>query len=67
MTAECNPESLSLEKARLLRALGGRKGRLSSLPLAGGWTDHRDFPAPQGKSFQELWAKRQNGSGGPKA
>ena len=53
--------------ARLLRALGGRKGRLKSLPLAGGWTDHRDFPAPQGKSFQELWAKRQNGSGGSKA
>jgi L-lactate dehydrogenase complex protein LldF len=42
---------------KLLRLLGG-KGRLRSLPLASGWTRHRDFPAPQGETFQTLWKKR---------
>ena len=28
--------------------LGRDKGRFTSLPLAGGWTQFRDFPAPQG-------------------
>ncbi len=36
---------------RLLALLGGEKRRLSRLPLAGGWTDHRDLPAPEGESF----------------
>ena len=44
---------------RLLGALGRRRGRFRRLPLASGWTDHRDFPAPQGKTFQQLWAERQ--------
>ncbi len=35
--------------------LGGRKGRLSALPLAGGWTKYRDLPAPEGKTFQQQW------------
>jgi L-lactate dehydrogenase complex protein LldF len=34
-------------------------GRFKSLPLAGGWTRHRDFPAPQGKTFQQLWQERK--------
>ena len=29
-----------------------------ALPLAGGWTRHRDFPSPQGETFQSLWKKR---------
>ena len=37
---------------------GGRAGRLRSLPLAGGWTAHRDMPAPEGRTFQQLWAQR---------
>jgi L-lactate dehydrogenase complex protein LldF len=41
---------------RILWLLAGRKGRLTRLPLAGAWTRHRDFPAPQGKTFQQLWA-----------
>jgi L-lactate dehydrogenase complex protein LldF len=45
--------------SRLLAALAGAKGRLSALPLAGGWTKHREFPAPQGKTFQQLWAEEQ--------
>ena len=27
----------------------------AALPLAGGWTGSRDFPAPQGATFQALW------------
>jgi L-lactate dehydrogenase complex protein LldF len=37
----------------------GRRGVFRHLPLAGGWTRHRDFPAPQGGTFQDLWARRQ--------
>jgi len=39
------------------RAIG--RGRFTSLPLAGGWTRHRDFPAPEGQTFMEQWAKRK--------
>ncbi len=44
---------------RVLGNIGWRKGRFSRLPLAGGWTNHRDFPAPAGRTFQEMWAERQ--------
>ncbi|MGE3875697.1 MAG: LutB/LldF family L-lactate oxidation iron-sulfur protein, partial [Parvibaculaceae bacterium] len=36
--------------AWLLHAMGSRKGRLTRLPLAHGWTQYRDMPAPQGKT-----------------
>ncbi|MCB1823571.1 MAG: lactate utilization protein, partial [Candidatus Competibacteraceae bacterium] len=45
--------------AWLLRRLGGRKGRIKRLPLAGGWTAWRDLPVPQGRTFQQQWATRQ--------
>jgi L-lactate dehydrogenase complex protein LldF len=42
-----------------LRMLGGRRGSFRSLPLAGGWTGGRDFPAPQEPTFMAQWkAKR---------
>jgi len=44
--------------ARLLKLRGGQSGRIASLPLAGGWTAHRDMPAPEGRTFQQLWAER---------
>ncbi len=44
--------------ARFLHAAGRRRGRLSRLPLAGGWTAGRDFPAPQGQTFVRAWQRR---------
>ena len=46
-------------QARLLGWLGEGRGRFRSLPLAGDWTRARDMPAPEGRSFHALWAKRQ--------
>ena len=40
---------------RLLGALGRRRGRFRWLPLAGGWTQMRDLPAPEGRTFQRAW------------
>jgi len=42
----------------LLARLAGDRGRIRSLPLAGGWTDIRDLPAPAGKSFFAQWDRR---------
>lgn len=46
--------------ARVLANQAFGKGRLKKVPLAGGWTDVRDFPAPQGKTFQQLWKERRS-------
>ncbi|MFQ5626164.1 MAG: LutB/LldF family L-lactate oxidation iron-sulfur protein [Methyloligellaceae bacterium] len=46
----------------LLARLGKHRGRFRSLPMAGGWTRHRDLPAPQGKTFQQLWRARDKAS-----
>jgi len=43
--------------ARMLSAFGSR-GRFRRLPLASGWTRHRDLPAPQGATFQSQWKAR---------
>jgi L-lactate dehydrogenase complex protein LldF len=49
--------------ARVLKWMGGERGQIRSLPFGGGWTDKRDFPAPSGKTFHELYrARRQNGT-----
>jgi L-lactate dehydrogenase complex protein LldF len=45
---------------KALNLLGGKKGVFSSLPLASGFTQARDLPAPQaGDTFQALWKKRK--------
>lgn len=44
---------------RALGLIGRRRGRFAKMPLAGGWTRYRDLPAPQGKTFQALWAERR--------
>jgi L-lactate dehydrogenase complex protein LldF len=51
--------ALAEPAARLLGWLGERRGRFRALPLAGGWTQVRDLPAPEGRSFHALWAERQ--------
>lgn len=47
--------------AAALSALGGGDRRLRTLPFAGGWTKHRDLAAPQGRTFQQLWAETRRG------
>ncbi len=44
---------------RALRLMGGAKGRISRLPLGSGWTLGRDMPAPEGRTFRELYAARR--------
>ena len=46
--------------SRLLKWRAGSKGRMKSVPLADGWVKYRDFPAPQGKTFQQMWKERGN-------
>jgi L-lactate dehydrogenase complex protein LldF len=46
--------------ARVLRLMGGEAARIRRLPLAGGWTAHRDMPAPRGPTFKERWAKQRH-------
>jgi L-lactate dehydrogenase complex protein LldF len=45
--------------ARTLALLSGARGRFRWLPFAGGWTRDRDFPAPEGATFQALWRSRR--------
>jgi L-lactate dehydrogenase complex protein LldF len=39
----------------VLAWLGRKKGSFKSLILANGWTDQRDFPAPQGRTFMQQY------------
>ncbi len=49
--------------ATALAALGRKRGRLAALPLAGGWTRHRDMPAPEGGTFMaEYRARSRSGA-----
>ena len=47
--------------ARALKVLGGRERLIHRLPLGGGWTDGRDMPAPAGRTFRDLYARRGSG------
>jgi L-lactate dehydrogenase complex protein LldF len=42
-----------------LGLLGRKRGRFDRLPLAGGWTQGRDLPAPEGDTFFARYAKAQ--------
>jgi len=44
---------------RALRRLGGGDRLIHRLPLGRGWTDGRDMPAPAGRTFRELYARRR--------
>lgn len=45
--------------SRILGWAGSRRGSFRALPMAYGWTQVRDMPAPEGRSFHSLWAERQ--------
>ena len=45
-----------------LGLLGRRKGAFKTLPMAAGWTKHRDLSAPEGQTFQQQWAERRRNS-----
>jgi L-lactate dehydrogenase complex protein LldF len=38
---------------------GRRQGSFRYLPFLGNWTAGRDFPAPQGPTFQAIWRKQE--------
>tara|TARA_B110000503_G_scaffold27555_2_gene44018 strand:+ start:12029 stop:13462 length:1434 start_codon:yes stop_codon:yes gene_type:complete len=44
----------------ILSLLGRKRGSFARLPLAGGWTSQRDFPAPQGKTFMQQYKAQIN-------
>jgi len=44
---------------RYLNWLAGGRDRIAVLGVAPGWTAGRDFPAPQGRTFKELYAKNR--------
>ncbi|MEZ0172007.1 LutB/LldF family L-lactate oxidation iron-sulfur protein [Microvirga sp. TS319] len=53
---------LATRAAMAMLGLAGRqRGRFSWLPLAKGWTKYRDFPAPQGETFQARWKRERKG------
>jgi L-lactate dehydrogenase complex protein LldF len=43
---------------KILAWMGNRRGMIALLPFGGGWTDGRDMPAPQGRTFRALYAQR---------
>ncbi len=45
--------------ARYLKWLAGDSDRIRLLPAAPEWSKGRDFPAPQGKTFREMYAARK--------
>ena len=46
-----------------LLGLAGRvRGRFRWLPLAGGWTQARDLPAPSGETFHHAWRRNRSRS-----
>ena len=42
-----------------LGLMGRKHGRFRKLPFAGGWTDGRDLPAPEGDTFFARYAREQ--------
>ncbi len=42
-----------------LGLLGKRRGRLGRVPMAGGWIEGRDLPAPEGDTFFARYAREQ--------
>ncbi len=49
--------------ARIGAMWGGKNGLIHKLPGIDGWTDGRDMPAPQGKTFREMYAEKLKSEG----
>jgi L-lactate dehydrogenase complex protein LldF len=49
---------LSKMLIKTLHRMGGRGGMIHNLPFGAGWTAGRDMPAPQGKTFREIYGGR---------
>jgi L-lactate dehydrogenase complex protein LldF len=45
---------------RFMKVMGGSDKLIHSLPGAPGWTKGRDFPAPSGQTFRELYQQGKN-------
>ena len=45
--------------ARVLAVMGSSDRLIHILPLGSGWTSGRDMPAPQGKTFREMYKELQ--------
>jgi L-lactate dehydrogenase complex protein LldF len=46
--------------ARYLRSKAGADGMIRTLPFGAGWTEGRDMPAPEGRTFRDLYAQRKS-------
>lgn len=46
--------------SKVLHGFAGSSGKLKKIPLLGSWSNSRDFPAPQGQSFQSAWKQKQS-------
>jgi L-lactate dehydrogenase complex protein LldF len=53
--------------ARVAAWLGGKEKLIHSLPGLDGWTQGRDMPAPEGRTFRELYRERQQANAHSKA
>jgi L-lactate dehydrogenase complex protein LldF len=45
---------------RVMKKISNQNNMIQSIPFGSGWTSGRDFPAPAGKTFRELYAQKQN-------
>ena len=45
-------------KVRAWKIISGKRGYISRAPFIGGWTNTRDMPGPEGKTFIELWKQK---------
>lgn len=50
--------SIASFKVGAWKAISGKRGKISWVPFVGGWTNSRDLPAPQGKTFMALWKQK---------
>ncbi|PLW74998.1 LutB/LldF family L-lactate oxidation iron-sulfur protein [Cohaesibacter celericrescens] len=43
----------------VMKHLAPKTGLMQKLPMTGAWTKHRELPAPEGKTFQQMWADKE--------